>query len=76
MVENLISGPILASLARIGPLFFPPRFHLYYMSDIVASYHHIQFQGIRMIQTRQNDGPDLGRLGPNSGRYFFYKTIS
>ena len=49
MAENLISGPILARLAQIRPLDFSSSFHLYYMSDIVASYHRIQFQGKSMI---------------------------
>ena len=36
------------------------------MLDIVTSYHRIQFQGKRMIQTQENGqkplfGPDLGK---------------
>ena len=47
------------------------------MLDIVASYHCIQFQGKQMIQTQENGekpyfGPDLGLLGQNSGRHFFF----
>ena len=47
------------------------------MLDIVASYHCIQFQGKLMIQTQENGekpyfGPDLGLLGQNSGRHFFF----
>ena len=46
------------------------------MVGIVASYHHMQFQGKVMTQFQQNDekphfGPDLGPLGPNSGHQFF-----
>ena len=52
------------------------------MLDIVASYHRIQFQGKRMIQTQENDkkpyfGPDFGLLNPKTGRQIFlYKTSS
>ena len=47
------------------------------MSVIVGSYTCMQFQGKRMIQTQENGkkphfGPDLGLLGPNSGRQFFF----
>ena len=47
------------------------------MLNIVASYHCIQFQGKLMIQTQENGekphfGPDLGLLGPKSGREFFF----
>ena len=51
------------------------------MLQIVASYHCMQFQGKLMIQTQGNDekphfGPDLGSLGLNSGRdYFFFTKI-
>ena len=51
------------------------------MLQIVASYHCMQFQGKLMIQTQGNDekphfGPDLGSLGQNSGRdYFFFTKI-
>ena len=42
------------------------------MLDIVANYHHIQFQRKRMTQTQENGGkprfgPDLGTLGSNLG---------
>ena len=47
------------------------------MLDIVASYHRIQFQGKLMIKIQENSekphfGPDLGTLGPNSCRQFFF----
>ena len=47
------------------------------MLDIVASYHCMQFQGKCKIQTKENGeklyfGPDLGQLGTNSGRHFFF----
>ena len=52
------------------------------MLDIVASYHCVQFQGKLMTQTQENSekphfGPDLGPLGPNSGRQilFFFSKI-
>ena len=53
------------------------------MLQIVASYHCMQFQGKLMIQTQGNDekphfGPDLGSLGQNLGRdyFFFYKNLA
>ena len=50
------------------------------MLDIVTSYHRIQFQGKRMIQTQDNGqkplfGPDLGQLDPNSGHQNFYTEL-
>ena len=76
MAKNLISGQTLASLAKIYPL--PPQKKLFCdfypdkMLDIVASYHCMQFQGKRMIQTQENGEkphfrPNLGSLGLNSG---------
>ena len=48
------------------------------MFEIVASYHRMQFLGKLMIKTQENDekphfGPELGPLGPNSGRQFFFQ---
>ena len=48
------------------------------MLDIVASYHHMQFQEKRMIQAQENGekphfGPDFGPLDPNSGRQFLFQ---
>ena len=53
-------------------------FYLYYMLDIVASYHCMQFQGKLMIQTQENCeephfGPDLGLLDPNLGGDIFFQ---
>ena len=82
MVENPISGLILANLAQIwAPKIFLMSFTTtrYY---IVTSYHCMQFQGKRMIQTQLNDkklhyGPDLGRLYPNlSCQSFFFQKPS
>ena len=47
------------------------------MLDIATSYHRVQFQGKRMIQTQENGekshfGPDLGPLGPNSAAIFSF----
>ena len=69
MDKNLISGPILACLAEIWVL---------KVLDIVANYHHIQFQGTRITQTQEKGEkpcfrPDLGMLGPNSGRQFSFE---
>ena len=71
MAKNLMSGPILACLAEIW---------VTKILDIVANYHHIQFQGKRMTQTQENGekpcfGPDLGTLDSNSGRQFFFLKI-
>ena len=50
------------------------------MLDIVASYHHIKFQGKVMFQTQENGkklylGPDFGPLHPNSdNQHFFQKS--
>ena len=71
MAKNLISGPILACLAEISA----PK-----ILDIVANYHHIQFQEKSMTKTQENGekpcfGPDLGMLNPNSGRQFFFLKI-
>ena len=46
------------------------------MLNIVASYHCIQFEGKRIIQTQENGekphfGLDLGPLGKNSSHQFF-----
>ena len=54
------------------------------MLDIVVSYHFVQFQGKRMIQTQEKGekphfGPNLGPLDPNSGRqifFFFSKNLA
>ena len=52
------------------------------MLDIVASYHCMQLQGKLKIRTQENAekphfGPNLGPLGPNSGRkfLFFFQTF-
>ena len=48
------------------------------MLNIVASYHCMQFQGKRIIQTQENGkkpylGPDLGPLRKHSGRQFSFQ---
>ena len=50
------------------------------MLDIVASYHCIQFQGKRIIQTQENGEkrcftPDLGPLDPSSGSQIFFMKL-
>ena len=47
------------------------------MLEIVGSYHCLQFQEKRMIQTQENGkkpyfGPDLGPFGRISGHQIFY----
>ena len=39
---------------NLGPKNIFPEFYLYQMLKIVASYHQIQFQGKRVIQTQEN----------------------
>ena len=51
------------------------------MLEIVGSYHCMQFQGKLMIQTQENGKkpdfrPDIGLLGPNSGREMFFKYLA
>ena len=59
-------GTILAPLHQIKPQIFFHRFYLYYMLDIVASYHCMQFQGKLMKQTWENSKkPNFGiNFGP------------
>ena len=71
MAKNLMSGPILACLTEI---WVPKIF------DIVANYHHIQFQGKRTTQTQENGKKpcfrlDLGTLDPNSDYQLFFLKI-
>ena len=62
---------------NLGTQNFFCGFYFYYMLNIVASYHCIQFEGKRMIQTQENGkkphfGLDLGPLGKNSDHQFFF----
>ena len=64
---------------NLGPKIFFHEFYLYYMLDIiVASYHHMQFQGQLMNQTRENGKKpsfrsNFGLFGPNfSPKNFFH----
>ena len=72
MVKNLVSRPILAPLDQI------PRpsqiFFVDFTSDIVGSYHCMQFQGKIMNQTWENSKkPSFGpEFGPNLGHRFFF----
>ena len=55
---------------NLGHKNFFHGFSLYYMLDIVASYHCMQFQGKLMNQTRENNKkpsfwPDFGPFGQN-----------
>ena len=46
------------------------------MLDVVASYHRIQYEEKRMIQTKTNGGKHhFGPLGPNSGHQTFFLKI-
>ena len=79
MVKNLVSGPILAPLDQIWALkIFFHRFDLYYMLEIVASYHSIQFQGELINQTRENSKkPSFGpNFGPDMGHQNFFQKSS
>ena len=69
---------MLASLAQIPftPILFY-TFYIYYMLDIIASYHCLQFQGKVMNHTWENAKKPsfvtkFGLFGPNLGpRNFF-----
>ena len=65
---------------NLGSKTFFHEFYLYYMLDIVASYHCMEFQGKLMNQTWENSkktnfGPDLGPFDPNlKHQFLFSKT--
>ena len=80
MAKRLILGPILARLVQIWALIFFLFFgwggeggYLYQVLDIAASYHCMQYQRKRIIQT-QDIGEkthfehNFGTLRPKSGR--------
>ena len=72
MSKNLVLGLILDPLAQI--IFH--IFYFYYMLEIVASYHCMQFQRKLMNQTWENSkkpsfGPDFGPICPNLGYQIF-----
>ena len=61
---------------NLDPQIFFREFYLYWMLDIVASYHCMQSQGKLMNKTWENDkkpsfGPDFGPFGPNLVSNFF-----
>ena len=65
---------------NLGPKIFFHGFYFYYMVDIVASYHCMQFQGKLMNQTWENGkkpsfGTDFGPFGPNVDPRNFYHGI-
>ena len=70
MAKILITGPIFSRLTQI----WSTNFFSWVLPLLdVTTYHCMQFQGKRMIQTQENGkkpyfGTDLGPLGPNSGR--------
>ena len=76
MVKNLVSSPILAPFVpNFVPQNFFCEFYLYYMLDIVGSYHCMQFQGTLINQSWENDkkpsfradfGPFGKHLGPKN----------
>ena len=67
---------------NLGLKIFFHRFDLFYMLDIVASYHCMQFQGLLTNQTWENGkkpsfGTDFVPFGPNLGpKHFFMKFTS
>ena len=67
---------------NLGPKKIFHQFFLYYILDIVASYHYMQFQGRIMNQTWENAkkpsfGPNFGPFGPNLGhQFFFFKNLA
>ena len=54
MAKNLVSDLMLGLFAQIWALNFFGEFYLYWIIDIVASYHCMQFQGKLMNQTCEN----------------------
>ena len=59
------------------PKFFSWVLYLYYMLDIVASYHRMQYQGKLMNQTWENGKKtnfesNFGLFGPNLGPLIFF----
>ena len=65
---------------HLGPKNFFHGFYLYFMLDIVASYHCMQFQGKLMNQIWENSKkpyfePDFGPFVPNLRHHFFLKKI-
>ena len=65
---------------NLGPKNFFHRFYLYFMLDIVASYHCLQFQRKVMNQTWENYkkpsfGTNFGPFGPNLGSKNFFSKI-
>ena len=65
---------------NLGSKTFFLKFYLYYMLDIVASYHCMQYQGELMNQTWENSkknsfGFEFGPFDPNLGHQFFFSKI-
>ena len=67
MAKNLVSSQ------NLGPQIFFHGFYLYYMLDIVASYHCMQFQDKK--QTWENRKKPSFGLGPNLGHQNFFSKI-
>ena len=55
MAKNIIPDSILTCLTQIWAQIFFREFYLCQILGVVASYHLIQFQETRMIQTQEND---------------------
>ena len=75
--KTLVLGQILAPLVQIWPKNFFHEFYLYYILDIVANYHCMQFQGKLMNQTWENDQkpsvrPNFGPFWPKFGPKIFF----
>ena len=71
MAKNLVLGP------NLGPIICFHGFYLYYMLEIVASYHCMQFQWKLTNQTWENGkkpsfGTDFDSFGPNLGPKIFF----
>ena len=65
---------------NLGPKKNFHEFFLYYILDIVASYHYMQFQRRIINQTWENAkkpsfGPNFGPFGPNLGHQIFFSKI-
>ena len=54
MAKNLVLGLIMVHLAKIQAAIFFWKIWLCQSLDVMASYHHVQYQKKRMIQSWEN----------------------
>ena len=72
MATSLVSDLILAHLAQIrATKFFFQKIWLFHARDIMARYHHVQYQKKLMIQSWENlvtDGQTDGQMDGQTDR--------